>query len=268
MQFFYSNHYQGIQKIIDSDLFLNLVRFIENQQKPPILRELKQNFPEKNFEKKLDQLIDAGIINREDRRYHAAFPIYSVEDQQKSRQRWQWPDSKVSETLAFILQAEITNDQRFFYACEEGVGQGSFYRLNHESFQLVSLSQEKWPATIPAYFAANRQQVSLPVYQELLHLLGDVDESYYLDQISVIFERISKQRKIRPSIFLTSLMLGGILQSDQRFALPIVDPALLTEQVAASMKDLAEFDRRTLMADYLGKTANPQTILITEMIKF
>ncbi|MFR6668027.1 MAG: DUF1803 domain-containing protein, partial [Enterococcus sp.] len=62
MEFFYSSHYQGIQKIIDSELFSKLILFLKKQQKPPILRELKQNFPEKNFEKILDQLIDAGII--------------------------------------------------------------------------------------------------------------------------------------------------------------------------------------------------------------
>ena len=146
--------------------------------------------------------------------------------------------------------------------------QGFIYRLIHESFQLISLSQEKWPATIPAFFAANRQLLSLPIYQKLLYLLGDVDEAYYLDQISVIFERVAKQRKIRPSIFLTSLIEGNILQSEQGFDLPVVDPAFLTEQNGSSMEGLSEFDRRTFLADYLGKTSNPQTILITEMIKF
>ena len=116
MEFFYSSHYQGIQKIIDSELFLKLILFLKKQQKPPILRELKQNFPEKNFEKILDQLIDAGIINRKDRRYQVAFPIYSTQDQQKSRERWQLPNTIISEQLAFILQAEIMSDQRFFYA--------------------------------------------------------------------------------------------------------------------------------------------------------
>ncbi len=96
-------------------------------------------------------MIDAGIINRKDRRYQVAFPIYSTQDQQKSRERWQLPNTIISEQLAFILQAEIMSDQRFFYACEEGVVQGFIYRLIHESFQLISLSQEKWPATIPAF---------------------------------------------------------------------------------------------------------------------
>lgn len=268
MEFFYSSHYQGIQKIIDSELFSKLILFLKKQQKPPILRELKQNFPEKNFEKILDQLIDAGIITRKDRRYQVAFPIYSTKDQQKSRERWQQPNTIILEELAFILQADIMSDQRFFYACEEGVVQAFIYRLIHESFQLISFSKEKWPAKIPAFFAANRQQLSLPIYQELLHLLGDVDEAYYLDQISVIFERVAKQRKIRPSIFLTSLIEGNILQSEQRFDLPIVEAAFLTEQNGSLMKGLSEFDRRTLLADYLGKTSNPQTILITEMIKF
>ena len=43
------------------------------------------------------------------------------------------------------------SDQRFFYACEEGVVQAFIYRLIHESFQLISFSKEKWPATIPAF---------------------------------------------------------------------------------------------------------------------
>ena len=79
---------------------------------------------------------------------------------------------------------------------------------------------------------------------------------------------MAKQRKIRSSIFLTSLIEGNILQSEQRFDLPIVEAAFLTEQNGSLMKGLSEFDRRTLLADYLGKTSNPQTILITEMIKF
>ena len=74
--------------------------------------------------------------------------------------------------------------------------------------------------------------------------------------------------KSGPSIFLTSLIEGNILQSEQRFDLPIVEAAFLTEQNGSLMKGLSEFDRHTLLADYLGKTSNPQTILITEMIKF
>ena len=64
---------------------------------------------------------------------------------------------------------------------------------------------------------------------------------------------MAKQRKIRSSIFLTSLIEGNILQSEQRFDLPIVEAAFLTEQNGSLMKGLSEFDRRTLLADYLGK---------------
>ena len=81
----------------------------------------------------------------------------------------------------------------------------------------------------------------------------DVDEAYYLDQISVIFERVAKQRKNPAKYFLTSLIEGNILQSEQGFDLPVVDPAFLTEQNGSSMEGLSEFDRRTFLADYLGK---------------
>ena len=116
-------------------------------------------------------MIDAGIITRKDRRYQVAFPIYSTKDQQKSRERWQQPNTIILEELAFILQADIMSDQRFFYACEEGVVQAFIYRLIHESFQLISFSKENGQQRFPL-FAANRQQLSLPIYQELLHLLG------------------------------------------------------------------------------------------------
>ena len=115
-------------------------------------------------------MIDAGIITRKDRRYQVAFPIYSTKDQQKSRERWQQPNTIILEELAFILQADIMSDQRFFYACEEGVVQAFIYRLIHESFQLISFPKKM--ASNDSLFAANRQQLSLPIYQELLHLLG------------------------------------------------------------------------------------------------
>ena len=112
---FYSSHYQGIQKIIDSELFSKLILFLEKQQKPPILRRGKTKFSREKFLKKyLIQLIDAGIITRKDRRYQVAFPIYSTKDQQKSRERWQQPNTIILEELAFILQADIMSDQRFF----------------------------------------------------------------------------------------------------------------------------------------------------------
>ncbi|WP_291290738.1 DUF1803 domain-containing protein [Enterococcus sp.] len=259
MKFIYSRHYQEIQKIVDSELFSELILFLNQQQKPPILRELKQVFPQKNFEKTLDQLIAAGVIGRSDRRYHINFPIYSKEDQQRSREGRQLVGEPSAE-LDFLLRSG--NNHRFFYACEKDVVQGYMYQLTHESFQLVSLSQERWPATIPAFFAANRQLLSLPVYQEMLSLIGDVDEAYYLDQISVIFERVTKQRKIRSSIFLTSLVQATILLPDHSFNLPLVDAALLKENSEDLMVDFSEFDRRTWLADYLEKTADPQTILI------
>lgn len=112
MEFFIVVIIKGFRKLLIQSCSQNWF-FSWKTTKPPILRELKQNFPEKNFEKILDQLIDAGIITRKDRRYQVAFPIYSTKDQQKSRERWQQPNTIILEELAFILQADIMSDQRF-----------------------------------------------------------------------------------------------------------------------------------------------------------
>jgi hypothetical protein len=264
MKFFYSSHYQKNQKLIQSELFNELILYLVKHQ-PPILRELKQKFPQKDFEKKLDQLIEVGVIERNNRRYHLGFTIYSKEDQQQRRQVLQGVAPKSLPEVLSLLGQPRSDEAKFFYACEEDVLQGYAHFLVHESFTLLSLSQEKWPMTIPAYFAANRQLLSLPVYQEMLDIIGDVDEVYYLDQVSVIFERVMKQRKIRPSIFLTSLVKYTVLTETHQFNLPLVNPETIREE--KEFAEMTEFDRRTLLADYLENVDGLQNLLISKMIK-
>ena len=62
------------------------------------------------------------------------------------------------------------------------------------------LFQRKWPATIPAFCSKSTTTV-IANLSGAVAFARDVDEAYYLDQISVIFERVAKQRKIRSSIF-------------------------------------------------------------------
>lgn len=219
VNFFYSKHYQDSYNDYESAEFSPLCQFLMAQDVPPTLRQLKETFTEKTFVKMLDRLISKDIVRRENKRYQLNFPIFTKQDQQFAeatlQEKAEGPVAKDGLNSEWLQQVyRLQEDMRYFYACEGEIPQARIIALSHPMFQWWTITQTQWPKTVPAFFAANQRQLQIPAHQELMTLLGDVDVAYYLDQISVIFERIQKGKKVRPTIFLRSLQLAGIVSDD------------------------------------------------------
>lgn len=259
MEFYYSKEYQPLTALIQSKFFHELVTLFREADQPPILRALKQQFPEAGFEKKLDQLIDAGIIQRKDRRYTLNFPVYTEQLQKKLLLKHtefitsykEWTTRK--QQLLFASFTFSEKQHPYFYGCEDGVQQIFADKSEHSDFLLLSFSFQEWANNMGAFFRANQRLEAKPALKKANELLGDVDPVYYLDQVSVIFERLQKNRKIRSSIFLESLYLFGILGNKEQpaFTVPVISQAELVkfmEEDQLPLSDLEEFEKNTLLA--------------------
>src|SRR5699024_7103113 len=85
------------------------------------------------------------------------------------------------------------------------------------------------------YFYLQKKQLPVPSeFLKLVELIGDVNETYYFDQVEVIIERIQAQKykNRRSSIFFDSLILSNTVkvvktddQLNYQLALPLVKTA-------------------------------------------
>ncbi|MCM6922452.1 DUF1803 domain-containing protein [Enterococcus faecium] len=125
-----------------------------------------------------------------------------------------------------------------------------FSQNKFSHFLFITLSSiEHFPLTLANYFFVQKNQ--LPVtkaFKELAELIGDVNESYFFDQIEVIVDRIrkNKYKNRRPSIFHQSLLVTNTIKEEESFTLelpiveknnfeielPTLDPSLTMEEMA------------------------------------
>lgn len=268
MKFFYSPHFRSLQPILESSKFHELVEELLNSQEPPTLRALKSKFTDGSFDKILDRLIAEKLIIRQERRYYLGFPIYTEHDQQQiqvSDDFYQaarnWSTQEIAGFIKSFAASSVEN--KYFYGCQQGVEQGAVYALSHEQFQLISYSETQWPPTLPAFFEANEQLRTLAIYDELMDLIGDVDPVYYLDQVSVILERIRKNKKVRPSIFLESLQRVEIISPELHLLLEEINcDNLKNERYPSSEKDL--FVQRLVIAHLANKSGSYNTLYFND----
>ena len=76
----------------------------EHREQETILRELKK-FSQNKFSHFLDLLIDAGLIKREERRYHLNFPIFDPKDYLQQA-------TSAAETIAEQLKRLSVDEQK------------------------------------------------------------------------------------------------------------------------------------------------------------
>lgn len=251
----------------DSPVFLAFCRFIMEQPTPPTLRQIKAVFTEASFSALLERLVAKNVIKRDQRRYQLNFPIYSKKDQIACLEAFQQAHPFQNQGDIFTgtwLQhaCHHQNSLQYFYACDENIPQATIFQVAHPMFQWFTVSQVDWPKTMPAFFAANQRQLTLADYQELMRLVGDVDVSYYSDQVGVIFERILKHKKVRPSIFLRSLQLTGIVSSEESpsFLVPHHDTMTEPEDIGLPVERKTLFMERLLLAQMLGESVSQDTL--------
>lgn len=237
MQYFYS--LEDKRKLLDHPLFQPMIDYlIGHESQEVILRQLKKEFPQKKMEHFLDQMIDSGLIIRENRRYRCAFPVYDQGDFQEEinqltkelvNEVMQQPESQRNLFLAEdIWDFCHETGAAYFYATSFSVPTINRLEAGNENYRFMTLTQGEDRISLPTYFHLQKQQTPLSEqFQALGQLIGDVNETYFFDQIEVIFERIceNKYKKRRESIFLDALILAGVVaQEDQyRLLLPIME---------------------------------------------
>ena len=224
MNYYSKNKENFYQKLTDDPLFSSLTDYLyEHREQETILRELKKEFSQNKFSHFLDLLIDAGLIKREERRYHLNFPIFDPKDYLQQA-------TSAAETIAEQLKRLSVDEQKlamgeviWAYCFEDERKEAYFYGVRNsretellrttagnEKYRFITLSSiEHFPLTLANYFFVQKNQ--LPVtkaFKELAELIGDVNESYFFDQIEVIVDRIrkNKYKNRRPSIFHQSFL--------------------------------------------------------------
>lgn len=244
MYYLYGENYQEIQSIIESSFFNQLVAYLLNNESI-ILRDLKKQFADESlFDKKLEKLIEAGLVVRQNRRYTFGGKILT--------DYYELPEviKNASLTPQFLMQLASKMKK---------IAAGEFYLLNSEQvvwFQTFQTPYFSWhilynhpeQTNIATYFNACATQNHLENHRQMYALLGDVDVNYYLDQIEVLIEKIKKgRRRIRHSIFVESAEQFGLIEKFED-RLIIRSDVLIEEDVPVAKEDailLAAFDSLT-----------------------
>ncbi len=238
MNYFYSNDKKStIEKRIMEPFFSEFVAYMDtNKSNEIILRELKKEFPQKKFEQFLDQLIQEKLVTRENRRYTLHLPIFSNESMEDEIEE---TTQKILDQLLELTKEEqqlamgeeiwrycFEEDDDYFYAVTSETLPIDKQSAGNDSYQFVSLNyQTKLPVTLANYFYLQKQQLPIPKdFILLAQTIGDVNETYFFDQVEVIIERIKKQKykKRRPSIFFDALVLSDTLKIEEEIQLPII----------------------------------------------
>lgn len=236
MNYFYSPKNKVYQKLVANPLFSPIITYLNEQSEPVILRELKKVFPQQKFEHFLDQLIEAELILREERRYKLNFPIFTG-DEAVYQEIIADQVQRLSEQLSELSQIEqqfivgetlwstcFAEDSKVFYGYEgEKEETTRKTTAGNESYEFVSISTTgNFPVTLANYFFVQKNKPhQYPNFLPLATLLGDVNEAYYFDQVEVIIERVrlNKFKNRRPNIFLESLIQTKTIQAEPTFEL-------------------------------------------------
>ena len=248
MNYFYSqNHQQLLSKLVNNAVFPTLIEYLHHHQEEDIiLRELKKNFDQPKFEAFLDQLIDENLIKRENRRYKLNFPIFEEETYQKEIEE---AAAQILQAISHLSQTEkqlvmgnecwqecFVSNSTYFYATLEDLIPVTRQVAGNENYRFVSLNyHNKLSYSLANYFYLQKKQLPVPSeFLKLVELIGDVNETYYFDQVEVIIERIQAQKykNRRSSIFFDSLILSNTVkvvktndQLNYQLALPLVKTA-------------------------------------------
>lgn len=106
----------------------------------------------------------------------------------------------------------------YFYGTTDQCISVSKHVAGNKKVQFVSLNvQDKLSLSLANYFYLQKQQLPMPKkFLDLEKIIGDVNETYYFDQVEVILERIQakKYKQRRPSIFFESLVLSNTVSTE------------------------------------------------------
>ncbi|WP_379946766.1 DUF1803 domain-containing protein [Enterococcus devriesei] len=251
---------QKLQQLLKRQEIQQLLAYFETLEAPVILRELRKQFlNQKHLDKDLEQLIEHGIIARNERRYQLALPILT-----------EYPTTALAERITQRLSQDLSPEQVLMLIAEEywhdelekvvavDFSLPTLNRMENDQFSLVTINQgEALPETLPNYFANSERPLE---FSKLSALLGDVQPQFFMDQIGLILERvIAGKTPRRSSIFLDSLNQTQVISENGQLQLPIYSQNLsvdLSLDWNSLEKQTRFFLVRQLAAIALGEQAS------------
>ncbi|WP_071131469.1 DUF1803 domain-containing protein [Enterococcus timonensis] len=207
-------------------LYESLITFLQKNPRE-ILRNLKKNFPQADFEQKLEKAIQAGLIRRVDRRYEVQVTIFPEElawqDIVKEQGQIVLAEILAHPKLNFKqLWQSLTVDQRTLPLFVSDVNHLEKMRpwlvetkTFYGKFRLEEFQNGVPQTTLTNYFNRRYWTDNLQAIQQLL---GEVDAQYFLDQAIPKLLRGQEKplRESRRDIFTEALQLFGLLDSEKR----------------------------------------------------
>lgn len=241
MKLVYDHNQKKLRELEKKADFYPLVEELKNAP-DQTLRQLKSKFSNGSFLRFLEEMIEADVVQRENRRYKILPPIYQMKEYQKvllaNEAKIQQAISLDATKLAQLYLQERGMQPQFpCYFIEDNLPTLAIDCLTNAEIQVISVScKTDSRNNLPGYFAANRNLTEPRQFQVLRELIGDVDEEYFLDQMSWIIRRVQKGKKPRRTIFLEALLATDILRfSEEEYQLTI-----------PVMKIIADFPQSTL----------------------
>lgn len=254
MKLIVEDHWQTDQKLIDRLFFEQLVDYLINRAgQLPTLRDIKQTFPNVKVDRAMENYIRLGLIARSERRYKLLVPIYlQAETDDVIQSKFDqakvmiapWPKEK--RRAWFFYQGQQLANHPQLYLTDSDSPLLVFRELIHEQLKVYELSDEEYDKTMPAYFTAMRSEAEKR-YEQFSYL-GDVDPSYYLDQVAVLFEKLrTNPKRVRPSIFLKSLVDFGFLTEDCQLVASSPSKTDSPSQEDEILVDCSQFEQRSIL---------------------
>lgn len=251
-----------LESVLKSIFFQELI-LILNESESPTLREIKQKVTDSKLDWKIDFLVKEKIIQRQDKRYSLLLPIAKREESTNYQEIKQRVFDCLNEltiedkkrTLCALYPKEAMQDP---FLLDKRSPFTYYQQTANDLLTIVSLSTQEVAFNLPNYFKQQLKGQESSAFEAVEALLGDVDTSYYLDQIWAILEKIRKnRRRIRESIFLNSLHLFQIIeQTDDYWKLAVPVQAFMENKTPAlpfsdEFSNLSLIEQRSLLAELM-----------------
>ncbi|MGM0212625.1 DUF1803 domain-containing protein [Enterococcus sp. AZ109] len=241
MKLFTTN--KQLQKSLLATQTLELFEYFYQLEQPVILREIRAAFPEdQQLDKRLDLLIQTGVVERKDRRYRLILTIYH-----------EYPKNELSEQVEKLIDSSnLYMFVEMFYPTElTGLMAISFELpsrtiIENESYALVTLNKRSnWQATLPNYFYY--QQKKRPKqFEALENLLGDVNPAFFFNHVEVLLDTLLQGKKPKKSsIFLKAMVMTSLVELEPTIQVnaPIVKSVESLDEIAKLWEKADEVTR-------------------------
>lgn len=262
MKLGYANLTTNEQQIVTDPFYKQLVTYLLEQETPPTLRQLKEAFPASKLEKKLERCIRAQLIIRENRRYFTTITYDAVQSNQTTVDDWVAKlMAKPIKPAQLYTLAKDFQQQKWIGFLPETLDFCYPATLETSQLGMDAYSTQQMANTLPHYFQAIGQQESR-FYPKLTQTIGDVDPEYFLDQVQVILEKVARQRKIRPSIFLTALHETNLITPEVPYEVKAYQTDHTYVQLENTYHALPPIVKGQIIASILKKTQMDPFIVI------